>query len=165
MFPQRAGAKQSMAVHEEPMPPINSAYAEPFRPSPDSAQLRQSEKFFEAPNLSHYENHIDPSPLQTSGNPAPAFLSPVSAATYSATSPAFQISREQHYTAQNFDDYEKAHEREKRTPMMMFGMKWRTFLLVALVIVLAVVGAAVGGAVGGKNLQKSASDSDHSDSR
>jgi hypothetical protein len=37
-----------------------------------------------------------------------------------------------------------------RPPRIIFGMKIRTFLLVAAFMVLVVVGAAVGGAVGGK---------------
>jgi hypothetical protein len=37
-----------------------------------------------------------------------------------------------------------------RPPTIIFGMKIRTFLLVAAFMVLVVVGAAVGGAVGGK---------------
>ncbi|KAF2210878.1 hypothetical protein CERZMDRAFT_113032 [Cercospora zeae-maydis SCOH1-5] len=41
-----------------------------------------------------------------------------------------------------------------RPPRIIFGMKIRTFLVVATVMVLVVVGAAVGGAVGGKQLRE-----------
>lgn len=41
-----------------------------------------------------------------------------------------------------------------RPPRIIFGMKVRTFLLVALAMVLIIVGAAVGGAVGGKSMQE-----------
>ena len=40
-----------------------------------------------------------------------------------------------------------------RPPRIIFGMKIRTFLVVALVMALVVIGAAVGGAVGGKQLR------------
>ncbi|KAK4636386.1 uncharacterized protein CLAFUR5_02213 [Fulvia fulva] len=39
-------------------------------------------------------------------------------------------------------------------PMIIFGMKVRTFLLVASVMTIVVVGAAVGGAVGGQQLRE-----------
>lgn len=42
---------------------------------------------------------------------------------------------------------------DNRPPRIIFGMKIRTFLLVALVMVCIVVGAAVGGAVGGQQLR------------
>lgn len=41
-----------------------------------------------------------------------------------------------------------------RPPRIIFGMKIRTFLVVATVMILVVVGAAVGGAVGGKQLRE-----------
>ncbi|KAM3415544.1 hypothetical protein BST61_g9065 [Cercospora zeina] len=41
-----------------------------------------------------------------------------------------------------------------RPPRIIFGMKIRTFLVVATVMVLVVVGAAVGGAVGGQQLRE-----------
>lgn len=44
------------------------------------------------------------------------------------------------------------HGDSNKPPLIIFGMKLRTFLVVALVIALVVVGAAVGGAVGGRNL-------------
>ncbi|KAK5111145.1 hypothetical protein LTR62_005344 [Meristemomyces frigidus] len=43
---------------------------------------------------------------------------------------------------------------DNRPPRIIFGMKIRTFLLVALVMVLIIVGAAVGGAVGGKSMRE-----------
>ncbi|KAK3639603.1 hypothetical protein LTR56_012388 [Elasticomyces elasticus] len=43
---------------------------------------------------------------------------------------------------------------DNRPPRIIFGMKVRTFLVVALVIVLITVGAAVGGAVGGKSMRE-----------
>lgn len=45
---------------------------------------------------------------------------------------------------------------DNRPPRIIFGMKVRTFLLVALVMILIVVGAAVGGAVGGQQLRDQA---------
>lgn len=41
-----------------------------------------------------------------------------------------------------------------KPPRIIFGMKVRTFLLVAAVMVLIIVGAAVGGAVGGQQLRE-----------
>jgi hypothetical protein len=41
-----------------------------------------------------------------------------------------------------------------RPPMIIFGMKLRTFLLVATLLVLVVIGAAVGGAVGGRGMHE-----------
>jgi len=46
---------------------------------------------------------------------------------------------------------------DNRPPRIIFGMKVRTFLVVAAVIVLIVVGAAVGGAVGGKSVRENQS--------
>ncbi|KAK4574428.1 hypothetical protein LTR86_002190 [Recurvomyces mirabilis] len=43
---------------------------------------------------------------------------------------------------------------DNKPPRIIFGMKVRTFLLVALVMVLIIVGAAVGGAVGGKSMRE-----------
>lgn len=43
---------------------------------------------------------------------------------------------------------------DNRPPRIIFGMKVRTFLLVALVMILIIVGAAVGGAVGGKSIRE-----------
>ncbi|EME87511.1 uncharacterized protein MYCFIDRAFT_191928 [Pseudocercospora fijiensis CIRAD86] len=43
---------------------------------------------------------------------------------------------------------------DNRPPRIIFGMKIRTFLLVALLMVLIIVGAAVGGAVGGQQLRE-----------
>ncbi|KAM0716907.1 hypothetical protein Q7P37_006759 [Cladosporium fusiforme] len=45
-----------------------------------------------------------------------------------------------------------------RPPRIIFGMKVRTFLLVAAVIVCILVGAAVGGAVGGKSMRENHAD-------
>jgi hypothetical protein len=43
---------------------------------------------------------------------------------------------------------------DNRPPRIIFGMKVRTFLVVALVVILIMVGAAVGGAVGGKSMRE-----------
>ena len=43
---------------------------------------------------------------------------------------------------------------DNRPPRIIFGMKVKTFLMVAAVMTLVVVGAAVGGAVGGKNMRE-----------
>lgn len=43
---------------------------------------------------------------------------------------------------------------DNRPPRIIFGMKVRTFLVVASVMVLVIVGAAVGGAVGGQQLRE-----------
>ena len=43
---------------------------------------------------------------------------------------------------------------DNRPPRIIFGMKVRTFLVVASVMVLVIVGAAVGGAVGGQQLRQ-----------
>ncbi|KAK5130296.1 hypothetical protein LTR08_002219 [Meristemomyces frigidus] len=43
---------------------------------------------------------------------------------------------------------------DNRPPRIIFGMKVRTFLVVALVMALAIIGAAVGGAVGGKSMKE-----------
>lgn len=43
---------------------------------------------------------------------------------------------------------------DNRPPRIIFGMKVKTFLMVATFMVLIVVGAAVGGAVGGKNMRE-----------
>lgn len=54
-----------------------------------------------------------------------------------------------------------------RPPRIIFGMKVRTFLMVAAVIVCILIGAAVGGAVGGKSMRENhasqASSSDDND--
>lgn len=39
-----------------------------------------------------------------------------------------------------------------KSPLILFGMKVRTFIMVAVVMVCIIVGAAVGGAVGGRNM-------------
>lgn len=51
-----------------------------------------------------------------------------------------------HYTGKH------AYVNDNKPPRIIFGMKVKTFLVVATVMVLVIVGAAVGGAVGGKNL-------------
>lgn len=40
-----------------------------------------------------------------------------------------------------------------KAPLILFGMKPKTFTLVVFVMVCIIVGAAVGGAVGGRNMQ------------
>lgn len=58
----------------------------------------------------------------------------------------------------NNKNYEPPHSGKvfdnDRPPRIIFGMKIRTFLLVAAVMVLVVIGAAVGGAVGGKGMHE-----------
>ena len=44
---------------------------------------------------------------------------------------------------------------DDRPPRIIFGMKLRTFLIVAFIMVLVVVGAIIGGVVGGKSLRNS----------
>jgi len=46
-----------------------------------------------------------------------------------------------------------AYTIDNRPPRIIFGMKVRTFLVVALVMIMIIVGAAVGGAVGGKSMR------------
>jgi hypothetical protein len=46
-----------------------------------------------------------------------------------------------------------AFDNDNRPPRIIFGMKIRTFLIVAAIMIVIVVGAAVGGAVGGKQLR------------
>ncbi|KJX94502.1 hypothetical protein TI39_contig4185g00005 [Zymoseptoria brevis] len=46
-----------------------------------------------------------------------------------------------------------AFDNDNRPPRIIFGMKIKTFLIVAAIMILIVVGAAVGGAVGGKQLR------------
>ena len=53
-----------------------------------------------------------------------------------------------HYTGKH------AFEHDNNPPRIIFGMKVKTFLVVALIMVLVIVGAAVGGAVGGKNMHQ-----------
>ncbi|KAK3719449.1 hypothetical protein LTR37_004307 [Vermiconidia calcicola] len=45
-----------------------------------------------------------------------------------------------------------AYANDNRPPRIIFGMKIKTFLIVAAIMIMIVVGAAVGGAVGGKDL-------------
>ena len=52
---------------------------------------------------------------------------------------------------------ERAFDSENKPPRIIFGMKIKTFLIVALIVLLVVVGAAVGGAVGGKNITQGVS--------
>ncbi|GAB7353634.1 hypothetical protein MBLNU459_g4047t1 [Dothideomycetes sp. NU459] len=49
-------------------------------------------------------------------------------------------------------DAKDAYAINNRPPRIIFGMKVRTFLVVAVVFILIIVGAAVGGAVGGRNM-------------
>lgn len=48
----------------------------------------------------------------------------------------------------------KVRYQRNRPPRIIFGMKVRTFFIVAAVIVCILVGAAVGGAVGGKSMRE-----------
>jgi hypothetical protein len=59
---------------------------------------------------------------------------------------------------QNNKDYQppqssKVYDND-RPPLIIFGMKLRTFLLVAALLVLVVIGAAVGGGVGGRGMHE-----------
>lgn len=51
--------------------------------------------------------------------------------------------------------YGAAHE--GRPPRIIFGMKTRTFLVVAAIMIMVIVGAAVGGAVGGTTIKSNTS--------
>lgn len=54
-------------------------------------------------------------------------------------------------------DSKYAHfENDNRPPRIIFGMKIRTFLMVAAIMLCVIVGAAVGGGVGGQQLRDSA---------
>jgi hypothetical protein len=53
-----------------------------------------------------------------------------------------------HYTGKH------AYENDNNPPRIIFGMKVKTFLVVATIMALVIVGAAVGGAVGGKNMHQ-----------
>ena len=57
------------------------------------------------------------------------------------------------YDSSNYQG-KHAFTNDNRPPRIIFGMKVRTFLVVALVMALIVIGAAVGGAVGGKNMKE-----------
>lgn len=48
---------------------------------------------------------------------------------------------------------------DNRPPRIIFGMKVKTFLMVAAVMVMVIVGAAVGGAVGGQNMRENQNES------
>ena len=63
----------------------------------------------------------------------------------------FPVVREVAYSTHHYTG-KHAFENDNKPPRIIFGMKVKTFLLVAMVMALVVVGAAVGGAVGGKNL-------------
>ena len=47
-----------------------------------------------------------------------------------------------------------AYESDNSPPRIIFGMKVKTFLVVAAIMLLVIVGAAVGGAVGGKDMRE-----------
>jgi len=57
--------------------------------------------------------------------------------------------RQHHYTGKHANTFDS----ENRPPRIIFGMKVKTFLIVASVLLLLVIGAAVGGLVGGRNLR------------
>lgn len=63
-------------------------------------------------------------------------------------SPGFETASTIRYTGKH------AYVNDNRPPRIIFGMKVKTFLMVAAVMVLIIVGAAVGGAVGGKNMRE-----------
>jgi hypothetical protein len=65
------------------------------------------------------------------------------------SSDKYPVVRESPYDKQGrhaFDD-------DNRPPRIIFGMKLKTFFVVAMIMTLIVVGAAVGGAVGGQQLR------------
>jgi hypothetical protein len=67
---------------------------------------------------------------------------------HSASSDKYPVVDAQHYASTHVG---KIYDND-RPPRIIFGMKVRTFLIVAAVLVVVVVSAAVGGAVGGKNM-------------
>lgn len=68
------------------------------------------------------------------------------------TSDKYPVIHTQQYEGGNYGT--KRGFEGNRPPRIIFGMKVRTFLLVALVFALVIVGAAVGGAVGGKSMRE-----------
>lgn len=67
-------------------------------------------------------------------------------------SPSFDTASAIRYTGKH------AVLNDNRPPRIIFGMKVKTFLMVAAVMALVVVGAAVGGAVGGKAMRENQED-------
>ena len=60
------------------------------------------------------------------------------------------------YPTYDSSNYKGKHAftNDNRPPRIIFGMKVRTFLIVASIMALVVIGAAVGGAVGGKSMEE-----------
>ena len=78
-------------------------------------------------------------------------LAPVSGLEYDdtihdASSDKYPVVHHRHYESTIIS---KVYDRNDRPPRIIFGMKVRTFLLVAAIMLLLIVGAAVGGALGG----------------
>lgn len=78
-------------------------------------------------------------------------LAPVSGLEYDdtihdASSDKYPVVHHRHYESTIVG---KVYDRNDRPPRIIFGMKVRTFLLVAAIMLLLIVGAAVGGALGG----------------
>lgn len=78
-------------------------------------------------------------------------LAPVSGLEYDdtihdASSDKYPVVHHRHYESTIIG---KVYDRNDRPPRIIFGMKVRTFLLVAAIMLLLIVGAAVGGALGG----------------
>ncbi|GAB7358301.1 hypothetical protein MBLNU230_g2375t1 [Neophaeotheca triangularis] len=75
-----------------------------------------------------------------------------------SSSDKYPVVHQHHAVASNTPSYENrytgkhAYENSNKPPRIIFGMKVRTFLIVAFVMVLVITGAAVGGAVGGKSV-------------
>lgn len=60
---------------------------------------------------------------------------------------------QQQYSHSTYNGKDGYIVNNNRPPRIIFGMKVRTFLVVASVFILIVIGASVGGAVGGKNMR------------
>ena len=78
-------------------------------------------------------------------------LAPVSGLEYDdtihdASSDKYPVVHHRHYESTIIG---KVYDTNDRPPRIIFGMKVRTFLLVAAIMLLLIVGAAVGGALGG----------------
>jgi len=65
---------------------------------------------------------------------------------HDASSDKYPVVHHRHYESTIIG---KVYDRNDRPPRIIFGMKVRTFLLVAAIMLLLIVGAAVGGALGG----------------
>lgn len=68
------------------------------------------------------------------------------------SSDKYPVIRETAYDGKHGGEY--GFGGDNRPPRIIFGMKVKTFLMVASVMILVIVGAAVGGAVGGQQLRE-----------